>query len=54
MNTIIPRAQVREAVARALLLAPTAGQQAAIEAAAQALALPVEAVEQAVADEVPA
>lgn len=49
---IASREAVRAAVARALLLDPTAGQDAAIEAAAQALALPVETVRDAVADEV--
>ena len=49
---IAAREAVRAAVARAMLLDPTAGQDAAIEAASQALALPVEAVRDAVGGEV--
>jgi hypothetical protein len=48
MSTIYTREKVREVVARALLLDPERGEQAAIEAAAQALALPVECVREAV------
>jgi len=40
---IVPREKVRDAVARALLLAP-GDTEAAIAVAAQALGLPVEAV----------
>lgn len=49
---IASRDAVRQAVARALLLDPTAGQDAAIEATAQALALPIEVVRDALADPV--
>lgn len=45
---IATREAVRAAVARALLLDPSAGQQSAIEAAAQALGLPAEAVHSAI------
>lgn len=48
--TIASRETVRAAVARAMLLDPEAGQEAAIEAAAQALGLPVDLVHEAVAD----
>ena len=44
MSQIHTRTAVRLAVARALLLDPAAGQQAAIAAAAQALGLPVAVV----------
>ena len=49
---IASRETVRAAVARALLLDPTAGQDAAIGAAAQSLGLPVDVVREAVAVEV--
>lgn len=46
--TVYPIERVRAAVARALLLDPEAGMEAAIQATAQALALPVECVREAV------
>ena len=49
--TIVARETVREAVARALLLAPERGQEAAILATAQALGLPAEAVREAIEPE---
>lgn len=45
---IIQRDKVRQAVARALLLDPTGGLESAVAAAASALAIPVEAVLEAV------
>lgn len=43
--------QVREAVARALLLAPELGREAAIEAAAQSLALDAGTVREVVGEQ---
>lgn len=51
---IASREAVRAAVARALLLDPTAGQEAAVAAAAQALGLPVETVREALSDPITA
>lgn len=44
---IVSRERIQTAVARALLLDPEAGTQAAIAATAQALGLPIDLVEQA-------
>lgn len=49
--TIYTRQQVREAVARALLLCPEAGQEAAEHAAAQSLGVPIELVREAIEPE---
>ena len=55
MGPIMNRERVRDAVARALLLDPSAGKEAAIRAAAQALGLAEEVVRDTVAaDEVSA
>jgi hypothetical protein len=50
VSPILSRDRVRSAVARALLLDPEAGQEAAIASAAQALGLPVEVVRDAMED----
>lgn len=47
--SIVQRAAMRAAVARALWLDPQAGIDAAMHAVAQALCLPIEAVQEAVA-----
>lgn len=48
---IVSRERVCQAVARAMLDAPDLGREAAIEAAAQSLALPVEAVREVVGEQ---
>lgn len=47
MNPIYSRQDVRKAVARALIANPTFGQEAAMQAVAELLALPIEAVRDA-------